>query len=232
MLRRTHHEARPARDCATQAATALRWFAHAPCANHGGMMPFDDNRRAEDAALMAAYAAGDRAAAREIVAAYGPRCHRLALRQLGPGQEAEDVAQEAMLRLWRIAPEWQAGTAQISTWLYRVVSNLCTDRLRQRPRVPVAWPEGFDPADPASGAAETGMQDAARAAALRAALAALPARQRIAIALRDLDERSNPEIAEVLEISVEAVESLLSRGRRALKAALFDAAGELGYKDG
>jgi RNA polymerase sigma factor (sigma-70 family) len=153
----------------------------------------------------------------------------LSVRMLsGDRGEAEDVAQEAMLRLWKIAPDWRQGEAKVTTWLYRVVQNLCTDRLRKRRSVDIdAIPE---PEDGAPGVAEN-MQDAARAAALQEALNDLPERQRVAVVLRHLEGRSNPEIAEVLEISVEAVESLTARGKKALAKALAGRREELGYDD-
>ena len=90
-------------------------------------------RRGElsDAALLARYAAGDQAAARALTARHAPRVFALARRMLGEAAEAEDVTQETMLRLWKIAPDWQADRAALATWLYRVASNLCIDRLRR-----------------------------------------------------------------------------------------------------
>jgi RNA polymerase sigma-70 factor (ECF subfamily) len=174
----------------------------------------------DDARLLAAFAAGDRAAARVLTDRHLPRAYRYAARVLGDRAEAEDVAQEAMLRLWRQAAYWRSGEAQVSTWVYRVTSNLCTDRLRRRrTRATEALDVAGDPPDGAPGA-EARMQDAARAAALQAALDALPERQRQAVVLRHLEGRSNPEIAEILGIGVEAVESLTARGKRALALAL------------
>jgi RNA polymerase sigma-70 factor (ECF subfamily) len=95
--------------------------------------------------LLAAYGAGDLDAARVLTARLSPRALSQAARMLGDRAEAEDVVQEALLRLWRIAPDWRQGEAQVSTWLWRVVANLSTDRLRARQRgVPldsVAEPE-------------------------------------------------------------------------------------------
>lgn len=181
------------------------------------MTASDPDPRARDAALLAAYAAGDAAAARTLVEAHAPRALALATRMLGRRAEAEEVAQEAMLRLWRAAPDWRAGEARISTWLYRVVSNLCTDRLRKARTV--ALPEDYDAPDDAPGA-QAQMETDERADALQKALAELPERQRLAIVLRHLEERSNGEIAEVMELSVDAVESLQARGRRKLRELL------------
>ncbi|SLN56870.1 ECF RNA polymerase sigma factor SigW [Pseudoruegeria aquimaris] len=191
-------------------------------------MPFDAMSDVSDEALLVLYANGDRAAARALTVRLTPRVLGYATRVLADAAEAEDVAQEAMLRLWRIAPEWRQGEAKVSTWLYRVVANLCTDRLRRRRSAPLE--EAEEPVDEARDAARQ-MQDAARARALSDALASLPERQREAVVLRHLEGMSNPEIAEVMDVSVEAVESLTARGKRALAARLAAQKDALGYED-
>lgn len=190
-------------------------------------MAFDALGQASDEALLVAFGNGDREAAAALTLRLTPRVMSFAARMLrGDRHEAEDVAQEAMLRLWKIAPDWRQGEAKVTTWLYRVTANLCTDRLRKRRSVNIeAIPE---PEDDSPGAVD-GMMAADRARALEIALAALPERQRVAVTLRHLEGRSNPEIAEVLEISVEAVESLTARGKRALAASLAGRREELGY---
>jgi len=192
------------------------------------MTPIRD-AESDDASLLARYAGGDQAAARLLTARHAPRVFAVARRMLGEQAEAEDVTQETMLRLWRIAPEWQPGEAALGTWLYRVAANLCIDRLRRRREIASdSLPER---ADEAPGAlAQIEADD--RAAALHRALRALPDRQRLAIVLRHLEERSNPEIAEILDTSVEAVESLLGRARRELAARLAPRREELGFGDG
>ncbi|MEM8654017.1 MAG: RNA polymerase sigma factor [Pseudomonadota bacterium] len=192
-------------------------------------MPLDARPDEDDAALLARYARGDAAAARALTVRLVPRAHAQAYRLLGETAEAEDVVQEAMLRLWRIAPEWRSGEAQVSTWLYRVVANLCTDRLRKRRRSGVALEEVAEPADPAQGV-EARLQDDARHAALRAAIADLPERQRLALTMRHFDGASNPEIAAALGVSVEAAESLTARAKRALAHALKGRVAALGYE--
>lgn len=181
-----------------------------------------------DEALLVAYGNGDAAAARALTLRLTPRIFGYAARILGDRAEAEDVAQEAMLRLWRIAPDWRQGEAKVTTWLYRVVTNLCTDRLRKRRGVDIdSIPE---PEDDRPGV-EAGLQENARAQALDAALAALPERQRQAVVLRHIEGLSNPEIAESMDMSVEAVESLTARGKRALTRILADRRAELGFED-
>jgi RNA polymerase sigma-70 factor (ECF subfamily) len=147
---------------------------------------------------------------------------------LGDAAEAEDVAQEAMMRLWHAA-DWRSdGPAQPSTWLHRVVANLAMDRLRR-----AGGATGLDPETrrtmPTRRRAEARLAEADRMAALDAALATLPERQRQAVVLRHIEGMSNPEIAEVLEIGVEAVESLTARGKRALKLALDGQKEALGH---
>lgn len=183
-----------------------------------------------DEALLVLYGNGDPAAAEALARRLVPRVVAYAARLLGDTAEAEDVAQEAMLRLWRIAPDWRQGEAQVATWLYRVATNLCTDRRRKGRRAAPLEAAG-EPADARPGAvAELIERDRARA--LQAALAGLPDRQRQAVVLRHIEGLSNPEIAAVMDIRVAAVESLTARGKRALAARLRPERDELGYEDG
>lgn len=186
----------------------------------------DAAQGARDARLLALYARGDAGAAHEMVNRFLPRAHRLALRMLGQVADAEDVAQEAMIRLFAQAPHWRAGQAQVSSWLYRVTANLCLDRLRQR---------GFQPLDAADAVAApltdavARMTEKERQAALAAALDTLPDRQRLAVVLRHIEGLSNPEIAAIMAVGVEAVESLMARGKRSLSALLAGRRDDLGY---
>lgn len=200
-----------------------------PAPPRSSQIHMDGSEPDRDAALLAEYAAGDPAAARLLTARLSPRIFAHAVRVLGEGAEAEDVTQEALMRLWQIAPEWRTGEAKVTTWLYRVVANLCTDRLRKRRTTPLE--DVAEPADPAPTPAQ-GLQDAARAKALQAALQRLPDRQRQAVVLRHIEGLANPEIAAILDIGVEAVESLTARGKRALTAALAGQKDALGYNDG
>jgi RNA polymerase sigma-70 factor (ECF subfamily) len=180
-------------------------------------------------ALLVAFANGDRTAGQAIVAHLGPRLFGYAARVLGDRTEAEDVVQDALMRLWKIAPDWRQGDAKVSTWAYRVTVNLCTDRLRRRAtRGQVELDSVAEPEADQLSVVER-MTERDRAEALERALETLPDRQRQAVVLRNLEELSNPEIAEIMDISVEAVESLTARGKRALKAALIGRKEELGY---
>lgn len=190
-------------------------------------MPLDLSSQTPDEALLVLFANGDEAAARALTLRLTPRVMAHAFRLLGNRAEAEDVTQEAMLKLWRVAAEWRQGEAKVTTWLYRVVANLCTDRLRRSGRI-AALEDAGDPVDETQSAAET-MQNRSRADALQDALTLLPERQRQAVVLRHIEELSNPEIADIMDLSVEAVESLIARGKRALSAELQARKDELGY---
>ncbi len=169
-----------------------------------------------DAALVARVGSGDSAACRLLMETHLGRIHAFAWRMLGDAGEAEDVAQEVFLRLWRQAGKWRAE-ARVGTWLHRVAHNLCIDRLRMR-RGDTGG-EAPDLPDPAPGpAAEHQRTQVARR--VEAALACLPERQRAAIALVHYQELGNIEAAGIMGVSVEALESLLSRGRRSLREAL------------
>lgn len=195
-------------------------------------MAFDAHGEVSDEALMVLYANGDRHAALALTRRVTPRVMAYAARLLsGDRAEAEDVAQETMLRLWRVAPEWRQGETKVTTWAYRVATNLCIDRQRSRVRKrQTALDDAPEIADSAQGA-EGQLQEADRMAALEAALAELPDRQRQAVVLRHLEGMTNPEIAAIMEIGVEAVESLTARGKRSLSAVLAGRKAELGYED-
>lgn len=182
-----------------------------------------------DADLLAAFVAGDRTAALTLTQRLTPRVMGQAYRMLGNRAEAEDVAQDAMMRLWKIAPDWDRDRALVTTWLYRVVANLCTDRLRKSGRG-VDLDAIEEPSSDAPSVTQT-LQDTARSDALRTALADLPDRQAQAVTLRHLEELGNPEIATIMNESVRTVESLIARGKRALIARLSGRKEELGYED-
>lgn len=195
------------------------------------MMAFDADT-GSDEALMVLYANGDRDAALTLSRRITPRVLAYAARMLGGDRaEAEDVAQETMLRLWRIAPEWRQGETKVTTWAYRVATNLCLDRHRARRRKAQTALDDAPELASADPSAEGRLVQADRMAALEAALGELPDRQRQAVVLRHIEGLTNPEISAVMEIGVEAVESLTARGKRALSAILAGRRDELGYKD-
>ncbi|MEC9368122.1 MAG: RNA polymerase sigma factor [Pseudomonadota bacterium] len=187
-----------------------------PAGSEDMNMSLPAQARQADENLMARIAAGDATAFEEIVGTRLQRVLAVSRRMLGDDAEAEDVSQEALLRLWRQAGKWEGGRALISTWLYRVAVNLCVDRLRARKeRATDELPEIAAPADQERGLQEEELKDF-----VDQALQALPERQRTAIVLFHHEELAMNDVAELMETSVEAVESLLARGRRALKQKL------------
>lgn len=172
-----------------------------------------------DEALLARVAEGDPAAIRALLGRKLPRVLGLAQRMLNDPAEAEDVAQETFLRVWRQAPKWRPGQARFDTWLHRVALNLCYDRLRRRREIPTDDPPQVPDDGPAP---DRGLEAQDTGRRVGEALARLPDRQREAVVLCHYQELGNIEAAAVMGVTVEALESLLSRGRRALRATLAD----------
>ena len=171
---------------------------------------------ASEADLIARAAAGDQRAVQSLVNKHMRRVYALARRTLSQDQEAEDVTQEAFIRAWKALPDWEPR-AKFSTWLYRVTLNLCRDRLRKkRETIMETPPEMVD----AGLRPDQQMVQKQTHAVLQDAINNLPERQKEAITLCGLQELTNIEAAEIMGISVEAMESLLSRARRGLRAAL------------
>ncbi|MEM9432760.1 MAG: RNA polymerase sigma factor [Pseudomonadota bacterium] len=178
-----------------------------------------------DEAVLELYAGGDAQAAACLTARLAPRILSHCQRRLGDRSEAEDVVQDAMFKLWQIAPSWEPGRAKLSTWLFQVASNLCVDRLRRRRSV--GLDEIAEPVDNTP-SVETRLMQTSRLNALETALEKLPDRQKQAVLLRHIEGLSNPEIGEIMDLSVEAVESLTARGKRALAGLLSRRKEELG----
>jgi len=168
----------------------------------------------DDDALMLQVGQGDPAAYRVLAERYLTGIVRYATRMLGNQAEAEDVAQETFLRLWRDAGRYEARGHKPSTWLYRIAHNLCVDRLRvRRPQAPIDE-------ETASDRTSAPLADKELSQHVAAALATLPERQRAAIALVHYEDKSLEEAGAVLGCAASAVESLLARGRRSLREQL------------
>ena len=170
----------------------------------------------DDLELMRRVGAGDAQAYRALSSRYLGPLLRYAARLLGDSAEAEDIVQETFLRLWQQAARFEPRAAKPRTWLYRIAHNLCVDRLRRRREV------GSDALDQNPGGERpSGLFDRKELAVeVQAALSALPERQRAALVLVHYEGLDNAEAASVLGCGVEAVESLLARGRRALREQL------------
>jgi len=173
----------------------------------------------DEGALVARVAAGEAQAFRVLVDRHLPVVLAIARRMLRDDAEAEDVSQEALLRLWRNAGSLELGPGGVRPWLRRVASNLCIDRVRAQRNTSLgdSLPEESEPASQMTELAERDLGKR-----VDAALKALPERQRLALTLFHYEGMSQIEVGDAMGISDEAVESLLARARRALKATLKD----------
>ena len=170
----------------------------------------------DDATLMQKIACGDNRAFEKLVQRHLPRSVRMAARITGSAAEAEDAVQEAFIRVWKHAAEWESPStagAQFSTWFYRIVLNLCIDHKRKRVFTPL---EEISEPDDGRDNAEAGLERFELSERVRSAIDTLPDRQRAAFVLCFYEELSNKEAALALGVSVKALESLLVRARKAL----------------
>jgi len=171
-----------------------------------------------DEALVRRAGLGDKAAAAQLVERHTRMIYASSYRMLGSAAAAEDAVQETFLRLWRHAGKWKPQGAKFETWLYRIAMNYCLDQLRKTKREAPeeAAPERADSGD----RQDQKIFAAERRFAIDEALEKLPERQKLAITLCHYQEMSNIEAAEIMDVSVEALESLLARGRRSLRTSL------------
>jgi RNA polymerase sigma-70 factor (ECF subfamily) len=165
----------------------------------------------------------DRNAWTELVDRHLPPVTRYASYVLRDAARAEDVAQETFVRLMRKAPDWESGGATLRTWLFRVALNLCIDIKRSRKFEPIDTADMLP--DPIGTEQTDARIDLERI--VRGAIAALPERQQTAIVLVHYEGFSGTEAADALGITVEALESLLARARRALRQSLAAIAPDL-----
>ena len=169
---------------------------------------------------------GDAEAFTEILKTYEKKVFNLALRMMGNHEDANDLAQEAFIRVYQSIHTFR-GDARFSTWLYRIATNVCLDELRKRSRrktesldVPVQTQDGSvlrevpDWTDnPEEALDRQGIREM-----VRQGIETLPEEQKIALILRDLQGHTYEEIAEILHISLGTVKSRINRGRQALKS--------------
>jgi RNA polymerase sigma-70 factor (ECF subfamily) len=152
-----------------------------------------------------------------IVFRYTDRYLAMAQRVLGDREEAKDAIQDAFIKLWEKAQSFDPNKAKFSTWFYRIVLNQCLDKKRKKR--PISLPENFDIKDESINQ-EQQADETQTAATVKAQLDRLPDKQKTAIILCYFEGLSNKEAAEVLDLNIKALESLLSRGRKTLAQTL------------
>ena len=171
---------------------------------------------ATDQQLMEALAGGELDAFHELVLRYQDLAWQMAYRFLGDSMAAEDVAQEAFIRVLQAAPRYRP-TAAFRTYFYRIITRLCIDRTRRKQPIGIA--NIPDVPDPALGPTERLIEIESRAQ-VREAIDDLPPKQKAAILLKHFEGLSYAEIAQVLGITPKAVERLISRAGASLRARL------------
>jgi RNA polymerase sigma-70 factor, ECF subfamily len=172
-----------------------------------------------DSDLLAAINRRDHAAFENLLRRHFNYAFKIAARMLGDAHEAEDVAQEIFLKLWANPKLWQPGKGKFSTWVYRVSANASIDRMRRKRFEPIEMAlskpdEGLDP--------ESAAFNSQLRARVKTALDQLPPRQKLAVVLTHYQGCSNKESAQIMDIHVDGLESLLVRARRKLKQLLSD----------
>ncbi|MFK7865275.1 MAG: sigma-70 family RNA polymerase sigma factor [Pseudohongiellaceae bacterium] len=166
--------------------------------------------------LMKAICSGNQTAYQTVVKQHLPSISHYAFRLLGNSKDTEDIAQETFLKLWTNATSWNPKKAKLSTWLHRITHNLCIDYLRKHGRLQTQ--ANFDEADEEK-LIEPHIKDTEREKlqTLSLALNQLPENQRSAIMLCTMQNFSNQEAADIMSVSVKALESTLARARRSLR---------------
>jgi RNA polymerase sigma-70 factor (ECF subfamily) len=189
--------------------------------------PFPSDENALDVALMARIGAGDHAAFRALVERHQDAVVGTVAKMLGNPSDAEDIAQQAFLRVWRHAARYRPD-AKFTTYLFTITRNLVFNESRRRSRrKEVSSDEREENSHLQVAADESAQPDsevlrAELQQAVDAAIAALPEAQRLAVVLRRYEQMPYEEIAEVLKLSLPAVKSLLFRARTSLRSALRD----------
>jgi len=167
-----------------------------------------------DLELVQKSAEGDEDAFERLVHRYEDTVYNTVYRYVGDAEEAEDLAQEVFLKIWRRAGTF-AGHSKFSTWLYRVAVNQCLNHRRKKG---ITGPLGqIEAEDPKAVSLEEEMVRKREVEAVRQAIDSLPGRQRLALILAKYEDRSYSEIAEIMGVSVSSVESLIHRARTTLR---------------
>ena len=173
----------------------------------------------EDGALMEQVSRGDREAFALLVEQYAPALQRFAVRLLVQQPHAEEVVQETLTRAWLKASDYDAERARLSTWLHRIAHNLCVDRLRRQEREVTLAP-ALESALTARETAEQVVETLDSQDRVARAIDSLSERYRTALVLTYYQDLSNREVAEIMDVSIRALESLLVRARQQIKTTL------------
>lgn len=171
----------------------------------------------DDEQLMCRIQQGDSQAFQRLVEQHLNPLYRFVRRMLGTSKDADDVIQETFIKVWRNAHQWQSGKAKLSTWLHSIAHHCCIDMHRQNQLLTVDLEEiaDLEALETVGSIRQTEILDQ-----IEIALQHLPERQRSAVLLCYYQGMNNQEVAEILQISVAALESLLARARRNLKQKL------------
>jgi RNA polymerase sigma-70 factor (ECF subfamily) len=197
-------------------------------------MPSDSSSQADDAssaaaqdlAWMARIKQGDTDALRQLIEAHQHRVIGTVTKMLGDDSDAEDIAQQVFIRVWKSAPRYEP-TAKFTTWLFKITRNLVFNEIRRRKRHPTRSLDAAEDDDRPmqapdlrTKAPDTSLLDDEMQAAIQAAIEELPETQRMAVILRRYDDIPYEDIGEILGLSVPAVKSVLFRARTELREKL------------
>ncbi len=196
-------------------------FAMDSSAPHEAEEPDEDRL---DVQLMLRVQAGDMEAFATLIERHQNRVIGTVARMLGEYSEAEDLAQQVFLRIWKSSGRYQAR-AKFTTWLYTITRNLVFNESRRRKRHPGESMDAQESdrhqyADTPSARPDAQLLEGELQHAIQAAIASLPEQQRMAVILRRYEDLSYEEIAETLSTSVSSVKSLLFRARTTLREQL------------
>ena len=176
----------------------------------------ENHKSFEDENLIEAIADGNRSAFSELVNRHTKKFYYLSYRMIFNKNDAEDIVQDCFIKLWKKPTMWQKGkNTKFTTWFYRVVSNACIDHNRKHSRVFHIKKEELIEDDRT--AADEEMYKTQQEKMIQAVIIELPEKQQQALNFSYYEELSNKETAEIMQISVKAVESLLVRARKTLK---------------
>ncbi len=178
-----------------------------------------DGENARDLALMQGVATGSEEAMRELVERHQNRVFGTIVRMLGSEREAEDLAQQVFVRVWKSAPRYQP-TAKFTTWLYTIVRHLVFNESRRREKSSLSDELNDSLHDDRQSSPADDLLASEKMQAIQAAIEALPEQQRLAVIMRRYDDVPYEEIAAVLKQTVPGVKSLLFRARQTLRESL------------